>query len=186
MVQKQLSQIALIYLFILLTGALFFYKERMLMADAPWVLYNIINKRSFFIQEHRYGSFITQLVPLLGCLLYLPIKWLMISYSVTFNLFYFLAAWLLHRKGQYIFAILLALYFSLCVSSSYFWTNNEVHQGLTWCMLLCGYWSYQEQKGDFKFVHYCGILALAFLAIFSHPIIIVATIYTFGVLFIDC
>lgn len=182
---KQLSKFALIYLFLLLTGALLFYKERMLLADAPWILSEIIKKKSLCIQEHRYGSFITQVVPLIGTKLHLPVKWLMIIYSAAFNLFYFLAAWLLHRKEQYTFSILLALYFSLCVSASYFWTNNEVHQGLTWCMLLGGYYSYHEQQTRVGASYYIGILLLAFLAVFSHPIIIIAAVYIFGIFLID-
>lgn len=182
---QQLSRAALVYLFILLAGAVLFYRERMLLADAPWVLFNIINQKSFFIQEHRYGSFITQMVPLTGSLLYVPLKWLMIAYSVAFNLFYFLTAWILHRRGEYACSILLALYFSLCVSSSYFWTNNEVHQGIAWCMLLCGYWRTYERKEELAFRHYVVLLLLAFLAIFSHPIVIAAVLYILGFLLIN-
>ncbi|MGC4056776.1 MAG: hypothetical protein QM743_01470 [Chitinophagaceae bacterium] len=165
---------------LLLLGSIIFYKERMLMADAPWVVYNIINTHSLFIQEHRYGAFITQMFPLAGSLLHLPLQWILVLYSASFNLFYFISGLALYRKGQYKFTLLLALYCTVCVSDSYFWTNNEVHQGVCWCMLLCGYWRYPEAQAWGKYTSWLLFTLLAALAIFSHPIIIVVTVYIFG------
>ena len=59
---------------VLLAGAAFFYMERMLFLDASFILFRIINLGEFQIQEHRYGSFITQAFPLIAAKLHLPIQ----------------------------------------------------------------------------------------------------------------
>ena len=136
---KKAAGIALAALAILLTGAIVFFKERVLFADAAYILFNILNYHSFAIQEHRYGSFITQVVPFLGQKLHLPVKFLIIGYGVSFNLFYFtVAAVLVYRYRQYRLAILMAFYYFLLVSQSYFWINNEIQQAVAWMFLLFG------------------------------------------------
>lgn len=170
---KNVSKIALATLFILLLGAGYYYLERILFIDAVHICFNIINTKALAIQEHRYGSFITQIFPLIGVWLHLPLKSILFLYSISFNLFYFLAAFLLHRKKQYLFSILIALYFTLCVTESYYWTNNEVHQGMVWLLLMFGFiFSYNAEQKTGRIIPYLVVALLAFLAIFSHPIII--------------
>jgi phosphate starvation-inducible membrane PsiE len=79
------SKIALAALGILLILSVIFFKERVFFADASYVLFDILNYKKFAIQEHRYGSFITQIVPYLGAKLHLPIRALVFSYAVIFN-----------------------------------------------------------------------------------------------------
>src|SRR4051794_37162116 len=71
----------------LLLGAVYYYKERMLFIDAPHVFFRVVNDGRFHIEEHRYGSFITQLFPLIGAKLHLPLRPLLILYSASFYLF---------------------------------------------------------------------------------------------------
>ena len=56
--------------------------------NPSYISFFILNFRSLDIQVHRYGSFITQLVPYIGQQLQLPIKPVLIGYAVSFNLFY--------------------------------------------------------------------------------------------------
>jgi len=170
---KNVSKIALATLFILLLGAGYYYLERILFIDAVHICFNIINTKTLAIQERRYGSFITQIFPLIGVWLHLPLKGILFLYSISFNLFYFSAAFLLHSKKQYLFSILIALYFTLCVTESYYWTNNEVHQGMVWLLLMFGFiFSYNAEQKTGRIAPYLVVSILAFLAIFSHPIII--------------
>lgn len=171
---KIAARISIIYLSILLIGAILFYKQRMLFGDAPWITFFIINKHSLFIQEHRYGSFITQIFPLLSSLLHAPLSFILLLYSFSFNFFYLATGYILYRIRAYHLVVLLALYFSLICSSSYFWTNNEVHQGITWLFLLFGFLFQNEQKKIKPVYSILTCLTLGFLAIFSHPMVILA------------
>lgn len=169
---KQIAKLSLIYLFILLLLALFFYKERMLFLDAPWIVFHIINTKFFCIQEHRYGSFLTQLFPLIGVKLKLSINSILLLYSASFNLLYLAIGFILLRMKQYKLLILEALYFSLLLSSSFYWTNNELHQGMAWLFLLFGFVFYAETQQFNSVFKYLGFIILAFLSLFTHPLIL--------------
>lgn len=177
---KMPSKIALWALVILSIGAVYYYQERMLFSDAAWVIYNIINQKQLFIQEHRYGSFITQLFPLIGLALHLPLKGILILYSLSFNLFPLITGFILYQKRQYEWVIVLALYLTICVSESYYWTNNEVHQGIIWLCASMGLLNHIIKKDTHTIGYLLLFGLLAFLAIFAHPILMIISAFAFG------
>ena len=63
---KKLANIAVVAMGSLFILAILFCRERVLFADASYVLFDIVNAKHLNIQEHRYGSFITQLFPYMG------------------------------------------------------------------------------------------------------------------------
>lgn len=158
---------------ILLVGASAFAHERILFSDASYILFRIVNFNSLQIQEHRYGSFITQGIPLLAAQLHLPLSAIVVMYSASFNFFYLAAACLLlyvfHQKEL---AVLLSLYFLLFVSDTYFWTNNEVHQGIAWMFLFFGALLRMGEKKASPWIVYPIFVSLGFLSIYTHPIVI--------------
>ncbi len=183
---KPAAYVALGAMALLLVGALVFYKERMLFADAAYVCFNIVNSGDFFIQERRYGSYITQAFPYLGTLLHLPLKAILIGYSLSFNLFYFsVTSLLVLRWRQYAFGILMALYYFLFVTQSYFWTNNEIHQAVA-CM--CLFWGVMKWLGDRK-VHPLLLIpvftALAALTLYTHLVVIIPFLFLWIYLMFD-
>src|SRR5690242_15572307 len=92
---------------LLLVGAAYFSLERILFSDASFILFRLINLHGLQIQEHRYGSAITQGIPLLASRLHMPLKAIVFLYSVSFNLFYLVvAALLLYRFKQTGLAVL--------------------------------------------------------------------------------
>ncbi|MFI5196881.1 MAG: hypothetical protein ACHQD8_07305, partial [Chitinophagales bacterium] len=88
LVLKKLAKISLAAMGVLFVLGAIFYKERVLFADASFILFAIINDNHFAIQVERYGSFITQLFPYLGQKLHLPLNTLMFLYGISFNLFF--------------------------------------------------------------------------------------------------
>ncbi len=175
---KAEARVALVVLIVLLLLSLFFYKERMLFIDAPHNLFLIINDGWFHIEEHRYGSFISQLLPLVASKIHLPAKWVIILYSASFNLFYLGVGLLLYfRFRNYKLLILFALYLTLFTSATFYWPNNEVHQGMGWLFLAMAssIW-FAERK-------YNAILSLLFftcsffLAVWTHPLILLAAVF---------
>ncbi len=149
--------------------AIVFWKERVFFGDASWISFLLINFGKLQIQEHRYGSFITQSVPLLASKMGLSLRTVLLLYSVSFNAFYLLAGGLLFRWRQYSFLLLLALYFTVSFSVGFYWTNNEVHQGMAWLMLFFG-WASRAEKWDWVF--YTVAFALCFLALSSHMLLL--------------
>lgn len=163
--------LAVCTLLLLTLFSIIFYRERMFFVDPCWVTFKIINTKTFSIPEYRYGSFITQIYPLVGVYLGLSVKSLLILYSVSFYIFYLgtvLIAGMVWKQKW--LGVLLALYFTLFVSDVYFWPNNEVHQGVTWMILFLSLYIHTLGRRIHPAVHVVLVL-FAFLAISSHLLV---------------
>ena len=179
------SKIAIAALTVLLVFSAVFYLQRIIFSDASFILYNIINSGKFSIQEHRYGSFITQMFPLISSHAKLPLNIVIFLYSISFNLFFLFTALVLHRIRQYDFVLLLAFYFTACVTETFYWSNNEVHQGIAWMLLTFGFLFYAHEKNKKNLFILPLFTVLAFLALFSHPIIIIVSAAIFLYYFLE-
>ena len=179
------SKMSIATLFCLLLAALFFYQERVIFSDAAWVVYNIINKKEIFIIEHRYGAFVSQMFPLVGTYLGLPLSSILLLYSISFTIFYLSTALYLHWIKQYSLSILLAFYYTLACTTAYYWTNNEVHQAVAWLMILLGSTLNNEAINRNKIFSYGSFSLLAFLAIFTHPLILFSASFLWGFLYLE-
>lgn len=169
---KRVSKVAVAALLVLFAGAMVFWRQRTLFVDDAFIPSLIFNSHKLQIQENRFGSFITQMVPLIGSKLHLPVKAILIGYSISFNLFYFCVITLLtYRFRQYALAILMGLYYAIFVSDAFFWTNNEVHQGIAWMFLCLGFVLRLHEQNAASWKMYLTILLLGGLAIFTHPLI---------------
>jgi len=183
---KQSSKISIYALVVLLAGAIAFYKVRVFYLDSSYICLNILRYQQLAIQEHRWGSFITQMVPFIASKLHLSVKVILIAYTVSFNVFYLLVILLLvYRYRQYALSILMALYYVLFFSDAYFWTNNEVFQGIAWMFLFLGttiYLGYKKVRTIFIVIPF---LVLGTLAIFTHFLVIIPVAFLWIYLIID-
>jgi hypothetical protein len=171
---RRAYNVSLAVLGILLLGSIVFYKHRVLFVDPAWISFDILNRGKLSIQEHRYGSFITQMWLLIANKLHLPMKAALMLYSISFYAFYFSVAWIVGCVlKQYAVGILLVMYFTLFVSDVYFWPNNEVHQGTGWMMLFLGLFFKYQKEGKAPWWGHALMLLTMFLAVFSHFIVIV-------------
>ena len=66
-----------------------YYQERLLLIDASYYTFNILQDETFFIAHHRYINYFNQWLPLLLIKLGVNLKGVMISYSLSFVLFYY-------------------------------------------------------------------------------------------------
>jgi hypothetical protein len=162
---------------ILLVGAIVFFRER-LFADTSYILFNIINFRRMSIHNHRYGSFITQIVPYVGQKFHLPVKALVIGYSISFNAFFLLTGLLLTFVFRhYKLAILYSLYYFLIVSDSYFLANDELLQGIGWLFLMFAVLLTVDGRKSVRVSTFLFFCPLAFLAITSHFIVMIPLVF---------
>jgi hypothetical protein len=170
---------AILLLFtVLLIGSFYFSLERVLYSDSSFILFRIINLGSLQPQEYRFGSFITQLFPLVGSKLHLPLSWIVLLYSASFNFFYLaIAGILVLRLKEYSIAILMSFYFVLFVSDTYYWITNEVHQAIGWMFLFFGLTIYFLKKNSPLFISIPIFLILGFLSIFTHPLVVFPVVF---------
>lgn len=170
---KKTSAIALMALAALLAGSMVYYKERVLFADAPFLFFDIVNYHKFAIQNHRFGEWITQIIPYCGSRAHLPLGLLLFAYAISFNLFYFATGLILHRLRQYALVILLCFYHTLFVTDAYYWLSDEIHQASAWTFLFFGATLYLGNNKKPFAVILPFFLILLFLAVFTHFIMII-------------
>src|SRR6185437_30742 len=107
---KKYSGIAIAALAVQVVLSVIFYKERVLFADASYVIFNLINDMHLFVLNDRWGSFITEVPPYIAIKLHLPIQQILFVYALSFNSFVFIiAAIISYMHRQYKLVILLAL-----------------------------------------------------------------------------
>ncbi len=158
---------------LMLLASVYYYKERMFFADAAHIVFSAINEQALQIQQYRFGAFITQLVPVLGAKLGLPLKVILIAYSASFHLFYLLvAALLLFVFRAYRLLVLYAFYWALVTTHTFFWPNNEVHQGIAYMFLLFPLLSFSGQKKYPLWLSAAILVLLGTTAVFCHPLVI--------------
>lgn len=165
----------LVILALLLAGSLYYFRQRMLFADGAFMTFNLLNEGRLLIQEHRYGAFVTQAIPLLGGWLHLPLSIILLLYSAGFQLFYLaVGLLLLYRLRQPALAVLLVCYLTVFASDVFFWPNNEVHQGVAWMLLSLGILLRPTTRPR---LHYPLLAVTAFLALFSHFLVALPFLY---------
>jgi hypothetical protein len=176
--QKPLAIVAVGLMTVLFLLSLYFYKERMLFIDAPHNLFLILNDGRFHIEEHRIGSFISQLLPFLGAMVHLPYKLIVLLYSGSFNLFYLtVGLLLLFRYKNYGLAVLYAFYLTMFTSATFYWPNNEVHQGMGWLMLALASNLYIAARPQRRPLEIPFFIASFYLAIWTHPLIMLIALF---------
>jgi len=175
---KYIASITPVVLLLLLVLAVVFYRERMLYIDAPHILFRIINDGRLWTEEYRYGAVISQVLPFAGSKLHLSLRSLMILYSADFYAFYLIVSLLLvYVYRNYGLAILLGLYFTLFVSDTFYWANNEVHPGIVWLMLAFAINFSFTARNRQPVVSILLFIATFALAIWTHPLVMLAAVY---------
>lgn len=123
------------------TLAFVFSEERMLNTDCSYQLFSSVNDKGFFFQEGRVGVWPTQLLLVLGIHLGLPMKMLVVAYSMSFPLLYGAIALVNLRVFRCPEAALTTMAALIIGSAStFFHATTETHQLLAASSLLYGAW----------------------------------------------
>ena len=172
------SHVAFMVLSIL---AVLWYESRMY-ADAAYYLFHAINLETFHIEHGRFVLAISQFIPLLSVKLGLPLKLILVLYSVGHVLFYYclflIARYRYQSKGAGILLILLQV---LALEMGYFSPMFELYYG-TAGLVLAGsiLWSNRRGAGDYILL----IILIGFI-LSSHPMAVLLTCFTFVLHFIE-
>lgn len=160
-----------------------FYKERTCFIDISFHLFYILKDGNFAIQNFRFGALITQLFPLIGSKLGLPLTSIAISYSMSFIILPFLTFLLVHlglRNSKISLAYL--LFVILMTTHTFYWIQSELPQAFSFLFILLALLdnatnSDKEPSPIFWFL----ISILAYIACYTHPLIIFP--FTFAILY---
>ncbi|HET8573566.1 MAG TPA: hypothetical protein VFL76_06815 [Edaphocola sp.] len=168
----RLFNIAVAVMLMLTAWSFVTYRQRMLFVDPAWITFNIVNHHAFVFAEHRFGAFITQMIPLMGVSFGWSLRTILLLYSASFYLFYLSTVLILGLVlKQKPLSLLLVVYLTLFVSDGYYWPNNEVHQGIAWMLLFIGMNRYQFRHKISSFSGYLLSVVFLVLAISCHLLV---------------
>ena len=133
---------------ILLLFSIIFYKERATFMDGGFQLVEIINEKSFKIYHNRPTHPFTQILALIAIYLKLPLKWVMMAFSINFILFFAGVYHLIVRyfKNDYLGWVQI-FFFTLLVLDRFYFLTSELFQGMS---LLCLWFAIILRFPDFK------------------------------------
>jgi hypothetical protein len=171
---------------VLLVLAAVYFRERMIFTDAAVIAFRRINLGDLESSQRRYGAYITEWVPLLLPHLHVPLKYIELAYSLSFNIFYLTVMYLLvFRWRNYRLSILMTGYYLVFASASYYWTNNEIHQAAAYLFLCMGWTIHLGNRNANPVYQTIAFTITAGLALFTHPICVLTTLFVWVFLLLD-
>ncbi len=152
----------------------YFWKERQAF-DAAHYLFEIIDRKFFYVAHQRPIGIVSQILPVVGVWLHLPLKAIAVLYSLGDMIWYYLLFLLMAYKLETRRGIVcLLLMLSLTVRYSFFCPVTELLQGLA---LLPVWLSLLGRSFRFRIPILIGLMALI---IFSHPLLFFPVAFTFA------
>ncbi len=162
-----------------------FFLERTVFLDAAFQSFSVITKNELAIQVGRFGSAVTQVFPLMAVRLGWSLESVLKAYSMSFVIYPFVLFLLLvglFRNGR--MGLVLALFYTLLVSHTFYWIQSELLQG---CALVIFYYGivdtlfYKDHPALDRLLPAVAIFllmaGLSVVIIFFHPITFIPFFY---------
>ncbi|MCB8999113.1 MAG: hypothetical protein H6540_03450 [Bacteroidales bacterium] len=170
-ITRLLAHLFFLFLFIY---AFVFYLERM-NSDTSFYSFKILSSGSFNPESGRYAIFITQLLPILFIKIGAGLKTILISYSVSFVIVFYL----FFLISMYVFGSLRAaiagtFVLFLGISDTSLYTVTEIHLGMASTAMFYGFTEFyfsekSKLSAERKYTFLLLGAALILLCLFSHP-----------------
>lgn len=163
-----------------------YYLERTLFLDIPFHIFHLIWFKHFFIQNNRFGAAFTQTIPLLAILIHAPLRVVMMSYSLSFVIYYFLVFLIcitLLKNEK--FGLVLLLSCVLIVSDTFYWIQSELPQGIAFLILTLAVMSRFSTLSRVNIFHHCVLLILMIFITYYHPMMVFPYFFSCAFFFTD-
>lgn len=145
-------------------------------SDAGYYLFHAINKKWFYLEHQRYVLAIAELPALIPVWLGLPLKWVVVAYSLGHVMFFVLASLLAFRiSGNKNLMLLIALLGIAGLRESVYTPQFELYYGLVFLLLAFAYYI-SEKPGYLK---YSGLAICLIAALTSHPFAVICALFLF-------
>lgn len=166
---------------VLFVLAVVFYKERTIFIDVAFRFFAMIKAGDYVIQVYRFGSYFTQSFLYLSYVIGLPLKYIMINYSVGFIIYkalIFLLCFKFLKCPK--LAITLLLTDVLIVSETFYWIQSELVESISFLIL---YFAVLQNFASKKLhiLRLVLLLGMLITVIFFHPLSFI--LFTFVSLF---
>jgi len=162
-----------------------FYLERTVFLDAAFQSFTVITTNELAIQVGRFGAAVTQVFPLVAVRLGWSLEGVLRAYSMSFVIYPFVLFLLLvgvFRNGR--MGLLLALFYTLLVSHTFYWIQSELLQGCALVIFFYGIADALFYKDHPALDHplragaiYLLMTGLSVVIIFFHPVTFIPFFY---------
>ena len=166
---------------VLLVLSVVLAQERVLFVDSAAQLFEMIQRGTFVIYDHRYTMAVTQLLPFLGIKLGLPMPVLVILYSLSAPLLGYLAFLLLTYRVKDLPLALFLLLPLLCIRHTFFHAISETFSLTIYATLLLALLRHQKNT----ILHAVGVVLCSVACIFMHPIGMFFVLFLLGYHLVD-
>lgn len=143
---------------------------RVMMSDAAFQVFEVIQRQDFAIQANRFGSAVTKVFPFVAVKLGLPLPQVLLWYSLSFVVYPLALYLLLGRvlRNEYM-AVVLILFYTLLAGHTFYWMQSELLQG---CALVLFFYGWLIRDG-LRLWEWPLLLALVPVLLFFHPLMFI-------------
>jgi hypothetical protein len=146
-----------------------FFNERILNVDNSYSFFQIVNTKTFWCPENRWGIVFSQLPLLVAVKLHLPLWLLLLLYSVTFPLLYASVAIACIVLKVYEAALAIALSLIIGISHSFFHPVTETYQAIIYGILAYAL-LVTKHFSSMYWLTFILLVVISVLSLLSHPI----------------
>jgi hypothetical protein len=177
---KKLYRLGMAVYLMLFLFAIIFYKERTIFSDPAFFIFSIVRDGIFVTPHFRYGTILTQIFPVLGIKLSLSLNTILLIFSASFIVYYFicyLLCGIVFKNYKVALALLIAQVLFSC--HSFYWEESELPLGLAYLSVCFAYISGQP-KGKMKPLSIMLLTAAMLFGCFFHTLIAIPAMYVFA------
>ncbi|MFN0014308.1 MAG: hypothetical protein ACKVU2_07135 [Saprospiraceae bacterium] len=162
---------------VLLALAAVFYLERMAVLDMAFQTFHILRTGALQIQSGRFGAAGTQVFAWAAQALGLPLKSVLLTYSLGHVLYYFGIFWVVTAVlRQWKWGLVLILLATLMTTHTFYWLS-EMPQGLAFLVLVLAWLHRKERLSALHWWEYPVLLAACITAFYFHPLVLYAMLF---------
>ncbi|MCX6258320.1 MAG: hypothetical protein NTW49_10565 [Bacteroidia bacterium] len=169
-----------IFLIMLIFSA-FFYLERMVYADTAYYIFRMLNTAGLSVEHGRDTMVLLQLLPVLAIKLHFSLKTVVMLYSVSIILIYYLlfniAVYVLKSDGA---GLIIALILIIGVWENFYNPVTETHLGLVFSTLLYAWLNFYDNLKNIKYpavLFFLPSFLIICLSVYSHPVTLFAVFF---------
>ncbi|MCC6463508.1 MAG: hypothetical protein IT260_23765 [Saprospiraceae bacterium] len=161
----------------LATLATVFYLERMAFLDMAFQCFHILRTGELQIQSGRFGAAGTQVFAWLAQAAGLPLRGVLLSYSLG-HVLYYLILFLLITLGlrQWKWGLVLVLVSTLMTTHTFYWLS-EMPQGLAFLLLVLAWLQHKGSLDALRWWEYPLLAAALVTAFYFHPMVLYAMVF---------
>ncbi len=161
----------------LLVLSVLYYKERTIFEDAAYYIEEMTHNHGYTVAHSRFVGLLNQLLPAIFINLHLPLKSVVMAYSVGYALVpcvcIFLAVkWL---KNPYV-GLSILFFFTLMNARLFYFTVSEFQMGMVVFLLYDGVYDYYKEGSNHQRAFCLAALIMVPVIAFSHPLILPVTL----------